>query len=67
VEAIKEMRDKTATGDDAVPVDVLKLWGEENLSLTTLLINNKHETRERWKDFMKVTMTALKKKPKATR
>lgn len=67
MEAIKEMRDKRATGDDDVLVDVLKLWEEESLSLTTYVINNKYEIRERLKDFMKVTMTALRKKPKATK
>jgi len=35
VEAIKEMRDKTATGDDDVPGEVPKLYGEDSLNLTT--------------------------------
>jgi len=35
VEAIKKMRAKRATGDDDVPGDVLKLWGENSLSLMT--------------------------------
>jgi hypothetical protein len=38
--AIKEMRDKRATGDDDVPGDVLKLLGEDGLKLMTQLINN---------------------------
>jgi hypothetical protein len=35
VEAIKEMRDKTATADDDVPADVLKLLGEDSLRQMT--------------------------------
>jgi hypothetical protein len=38
--AIKEMRDKKATGDDDVPGDVLKLLGEDGLKLMTQLINS---------------------------
>jgi hypothetical protein len=38
--AIKEMRDKKATGDDDVRGDVLKLLGEDSLRLMTQLINN---------------------------
>jgi hypothetical protein len=33
--AIKEMRDKKATGDDDVPGDVLILLGEDSLSIMT--------------------------------
>jgi hypothetical protein len=44
--AIKEMRDKKATGDDDVPGDVLKLLGEDGLGLITQLINNICETVE---------------------
>jgi hypothetical protein len=35
VKAIKETRDKKATGDDDVPGDVLRLLGEDGLRLTT--------------------------------
>jgi hypothetical protein len=38
--AIKEMRDKKATGDEDVPGDVLKLLGEDGLRLMTQLINS---------------------------
>jgi hypothetical protein len=38
--AIKEMRDKTATGDNDVPGDVLKLLGEGGLRLMTQMINS---------------------------
>jgi len=38
--AIKEMRDKKATGDDDEPEDVLRLLGEDSLRIVTQLINN---------------------------
>jgi hypothetical protein len=38
--AIKEMREKKATGDDDVPGDVLKLLGEDGLRLRTQLIDS---------------------------
>ena len=60
--AIKEMRDRRATGDDDIPGDVLKLLGEGGLKILTKLINTIHETGEWPKDFTEVTMTALKKK-----
>jgi hypothetical protein len=65
--AIKETRDKKATGDDHVPGDVLKLLGEDGLRLMTQLINSMYETGEWPRDFIEVTMIALKKKPKATK
>ena len=37
--AIKEMRNRKATGDDDVPGDVLKLLGEGGLKILTELIN----------------------------
>ena len=64
--AIKEMRNKKATGDD-VPGDVLKLLGEGGLQIMTKLINTVYETGEWPKDFTEVTMVALKKKPQATK
>ena len=36
---IKEMRNRKATGDDDVPGDVLKLWGEGGLKILTKLMN----------------------------
>ena len=42
--AIKEMRNKKATGDDDVPGDVLKLLGEGGLKILTKLINTIYET-----------------------
>ena len=65
--AIKEMRNKKATGGDDVPADVLKLLGDDGLKIMTKLINTIYETGEWPKDFMEVTMIALKKKPKATK
>jgi hypothetical protein len=65
--AIKEIRDKKATGDDHVPGDVLKLFGEDGLRLMTQLINSMCVTGGWPRDFTEVTMIALKKKPKATK
>jgi len=63
--AIKEMRNKKATGDVDVPGDVFKLLGEIGLKIMTKLINTIYETGEWPKDFIEVTMIALKKKPQA--
>jgi len=38
--AIKNMREKKATGDDGVPEDVFKLLGEYGLRLVTVMIKN---------------------------
>jgi hypothetical protein len=64
--AIKEIRDKRATGDDDVPGDVLKFLGEDGLRLMTQLINSIYVSWEWSRDLIEVTMIALKKKPKAT-
>jgi len=65
--AIKEMRNKKATGDDDVPGDVLKLLGEGSLKIMIKLMNTIYETGEFVKDFTEVTMIALKKKSQATK
>jgi len=65
--AIKEMRNRKATGDDDVPGDVLKLLGEGGLKILTKLINTIYETGEWPKDFTEVTMITLKKKTQATK
>jgi len=65
--AIKEMRNKKATGDDDIPADVLKLLRDGGLKIMKKLINTIYETGEWPKDFMEVTMIALKKKPQATK
>jgi hypothetical protein len=65
--AIKEMRNKKATGDDDVPGDVLKLMGKGGLKIMTKLINTIYEAGEWPKDFTEVAMITLKKKPQATK
>jgi hypothetical protein len=65
--AIKEMRNKKATGDNDVPGDVLTLMGEGGLKIMTKLINTIYEAGKWPKDFMEVTMITLKKKPQATK
>jgi hypothetical protein len=65
--AIKEMRNKKATGDDDLLGDVLKLMGEGGLKIMTNLINTIYGTGEWPKDFTEVTLIALKKKPQATK
>ena len=44
--AIKEMRNRKATGDDDVPGNVLKLLGEGCLKILTKLIYTIYETGE---------------------
>jgi len=61
--ALKEMRNKKATGDDDVPADVLKLLGEGGLKIMTKFFSTVYETGEWPKDFTEVTIIALKKKP----
>jgi hypothetical protein len=49
--AVKEMRNRKATGDDDVPGDVLNLLGEGGLKIFTKLRKSIYET-EKWpKDF----------------
>jgi hypothetical protein len=61
------MRNKKAIRDDDVPGDVLKLWREVGLKITTKLINTIYEIGQWFKDFTEVTIIALKKKPQATK
>ena len=49
VKAVKEMRNRKATGDDDVPGDVLV--GEGSLKILIILINTVYETGEWPKDF----------------
>jgi len=63
--AIKEIRNKKATGDDDISGEVLKLLGEGGFKIMKKLINNSYETGEWPKNFTEVTMIALKKKPHA--
>jgi hypothetical protein len=60
------VRNKKATGDDALPVDALTLWGENGLRLMAQLISSLYETGQWPKDFTEFPITTLKKKPKAT-
>jgi hypothetical protein len=60
--AIKEMRNKKATGDDDVHGDVLKLFVEGGLKIMKKLFNIIYETGEWPKNFTEFTMIALKKK-----
>jgi hypothetical protein len=64
--AIKENRDKKATGDYAIRGKVLKLLREliVGLKLMTWLINSIYVSRGWSRDFTEVTMIALKKKPR---
>ena len=65
--AIKEMRNRKATGDYDIPGNVLKLMGQGGLKILTKLINIIYETGEWPKDFTEVTMIALKKKTQTTK
>jgi hypothetical protein len=44
--AIKKMRNKKVTGDDDLPEDVLKLFGEGGLKIMTKLVNTIYKTGE---------------------
>jgi hypothetical protein len=44
--AIKEMRNKKATGDDDVPGDALKFLGDGGSKILTKFINTIYETGE---------------------
>jgi hypothetical protein len=58
--AIKEIRNRKATGDDDVPGDVLKLLGGGGLKIQTESINTIYGTGKWPKDFTEVTMIAVK-------
>ena len=45
------MKGKKATGDDDVPEDILKMLGEDGISIVTKLINKLYETGEWPKDL----------------
>ena len=64
---IKEKKDKKATGDDDVPENVLKVLGEDGLSIVIQVISNIYETGESSKDFTESMTIASHKKPKATK
>ena len=66
--AIKEMKNRKATGDDNIAGDVLKLLEKGGLKILTKLSNTIYNTGEWPQDFTVVTLIALKKKKtKATK
>ena len=56
------MRRKKATGDDYIPVDLLKELGDNGLKIMTALVNKIYMSGDWPKDFLNVTMIALPKK-----
>ena len=54
------MRNKKATGDDAVPGYVITFLGEDGLRTVTQLIEKLYESGEWTKDFTEVTLIILK-------
>ena len=62
--AMKEMRNRKATGGDDILGDVFKLLGEGGLKILTKLSNTIYNTGQWPEDFTEVTMIALKKKTK---
>jgi hypothetical protein len=63
--AVKETRDKKATGDDDVPGDVLELLGEDGLIIMTQQINSMCDTGEWPKDFSEVNNDCLKEEARS--
>jgi len=51
--AIKEMRNRKATGDDDVPGYVLKLLGEVCLKIFTKLINTKYRVSQELRSLLR--------------
>ena len=60
------MRRKKATGDDNIPVDLLKELGDSGLKIMTALVNKVYLCGDWPKDFLDVTMIDLSKKNQAT-
>jgi Reverse transcriptase (RNA-dependent DNA polymerase). len=56
------MQKKKATGDDNIPVDLLKELGDSELKIMTALVNKIYMSGNWAKDFLDVTMIALTKK-----
>jgi hypothetical protein len=59
------MRRKQATGDDNIPINLLKQLGDSGLKITTSLVNKIYVSRAWPNDFLYVTMIALPKKNQA--
>ena len=67
VKVIKDMRNKKTTGDDNIPVDLLKELGDSGLKIMTLLVNKIYMSGDWPKVFLGVTMIALPKKNQANK
>jgi hypothetical protein len=67
VEATRKLRDKKATENNDVLVDVLKILGKAGLRLTMQMMKNIRVCGEWTKDFMAFTMIVMKKKLIATK
>ena len=65
VKAIKEVRRKKATGDEKIPVALLKEIGDSRLKIMTALVNKIYMSRDLSKNFIDVTMIALLMKNQA--
>ena len=63
--AVKETRDRKATGYDDVPGDVLELLGEDGLIIVTQQINSMCDTGEWPKDFSEVNIDCLKEEARS--
>jgi hypothetical protein len=53
---VNEMKDRKATGNDDVPVDILKTFGEYGLKTVTQIIDNMYETEKWLKDLIEVAL-----------
>ena len=57
---VKEMKDRKTTGNDDVPVDILKTFGEYGLKTVTQIINSTYETEKWLKDLIEVSLNSRK-------
>ena len=60
------MRRKKATGDDNIPVDLLKELGDSGLKIMNALVNKIYMSGDWPKDLLDVTMIAFHCKEKPT-
>ena len=61
VKAIKDLRRNKATGDDNIPVDLLKELGDSGLKIITALVKKICMSGDWPNHFLDVTMIALSK------
>ena len=59
MKTIEDMRRKKITGDDNIPVDLLKELRDRGLKIMTALVNNIYMSGDWPKNFLDVTMIAL--------